>query len=337
MNVCFQFDIPDVATRISEGYVSIKIQRDPGGGYVEISGATTRPPLRDVVSTYVYQDPTGDLTWDYRAVLIMSDGTEYGTPYAATSIYQNTYTTLQDVRDEGVLAADISDARVESFIEVANQYIEDYTNNWFTPQFKVFEVTGENRSRLFLDAPIIAVQRVSIDNADENISNLVVNNRYLRNGLTSPDDRKNPMITYSSGYAVDDGQRLYSLGGGSFPSYRQETKIWGIFGYTELPRGGVCGETETGSQVPLNYGGVPDLIKWCATQLVVNRCFPTLSDGSLNIILKNRMTRLKTRDQEVEFSDEDTSEIKTTDGFTNSTAIDQVLNTFRRPVHMKFV
>ncbi len=337
MYLCLQFVIPDVSTRISEGYIALKIQRDDGGGFVDISAGTTRPPLRDVVSRYVYQDSTGSTAWSYQAVLVNEAGGEYGTVYAASSLALNTYTTLQDVRDEGVSDTVVSDARVESFIEVANRYIEQYTQNWFNARFQIFELTGDDDKRLFLDIPIIALQKVAVDGAEEGISNLEVNNRYLRNGLTSPDDRKNPMITYSEGYLVDNGERLLSLGGGAFPRYRQKTKIWGVFGFTELPRGTVCGETSTNSQVPLEYGDVPELIKWCATTIAVTRCFPMLSDEATKIVMKNRIEKLKTRDQEVYFSSQDPSEIMSTKWFTNSTVVDDILASFKRPVKMRFV
>jgi hypothetical protein len=337
MQLLLQFVIPSVSDRIEDDYVELSIERDEGAGFVEISRETTRPPLRDVVERYVYQDPTGDEGWSYQAVLLKADGTPYGTPYAADLVARNTYTTLQAVRDEGVSALVVSDARVEEYIEIANRYIESVTQNWFNPRFQVFELSGENRPRFFFNTPVIALQRVTVNQQDAQIGNLEVNNRYLRNGLTSPDDRKNPMMTFSDGYLVDEGERLYSLGGGYFPKDRQQTKAWGIFGFTELPRGTVCGETSTGSQVPLDYGSVPALIEWCATTIAVNRCFPKLSDEAIQIITANRITKLKTRDQAVEFGDPDASEIQTTTGFTLSKAVDQILATFKRPIEMKFV
>jgi len=336
MKVSLQFPVSDVADRIDDGYVELIIQRDDGGGggLVEISHATTRPPLRDVVERYVYQDTVGDEAWDYQAIPVKADGAEYPTPTAADVVESMAYTTLQAIRDEGVLAADVSDERVEETIELASQYIEDYTQSWFQPRFQKFELSGEDRPRFFFDIPVIALQKLTVNDEDDNIGNIEVNNRYLRNGLTSPDDRKNPMMTYADGYLIEPGERLYTLGGGYFPHDRQETRVWGIFGYTELPRGAVCGETSTKSQVPLNYGTVPKLIEWCARMIVINHVYPLLSDDSLELILKNRMTRLKTRDQEVEFSDQDSSEVTTTTGFTNSTAIDEVLSRFKRPMKM---
>lgn len=337
MQIRLEFVISDVATRIEEGYVDLIIKRDDGGGFVEFSHSTTRPPLRSVVEKYVFQDSTGDIAWGYQAVPVKSDGTEYPSPYAATLVSINTYTTLQDVRDEGVSDTDVSDERVEQFIEIANRYIERYTQSWFNPRYQVFTITGEDRPRLFLDIPIIAIQRITINDQDEQIGNLEINNRYLRTGMTSPDDRRNPMITYSDGYLVEPGERLYSFGGGEFPRDRQQIKIWGIFGFTELPRGTVCGETQVRSQVPIDYGDVPELIKWCATQIVINRCYPSLSDQSLQLVLKNRIEKMKTRDQEVQFSEQDESEISNTTGFTNSTAVDEILSTFKRPLKMEFV
>lgn len=336
MAVRLEFVPADLADRIDEGYIELKIERDTGVGYSELSAATTRPPLRDVVERYVYQDPTGDEGYDYRAIPVKVDGTEYGTPTAADVISDDAYTTLAEIRAEGVKAADVDDSRVATFISLATQYIHNFTRNWFTPRFQIINVTGELDKRLFLDAPIIALQKMEIDGVEEDLDALAVNNRHLRNGLTSPDDRKNPMIAYADSLLVDDGVRLESMGGGRFTSERQVTKIWGIFGFTELALGSVAGETSEGSQVPLDYGDTPALIKWCARMLTIQKCYPLISDESVAVAMMDRIKRQKTRDQEIEFFQDASS----SGGGGNSSSgfdVDEILRAFSRPIQMRFV
>lgn len=336
MAVRLEFVISDVADRINEEYVELKIERDTGTGYSELSAATTRPPLREVVLRYVYQDPNGDEEYDYRAIPVKADGTEYSTPSAADVISDDAYTTLADIRAEGVKAADVDDTRVATFISLATQYIHEVTRNWFTPRFQIIQITGEDDKRLFLDVPIIALQKIEIDGVEEGIDSLVVNNRHLRNGLTSPDDRKNPMIAYSESVLIDDDIRLVSLGGGSFSGERQVIKIWGIFGFTSLPTGSVAGETSEGSQVPLDYGVTPGLIEWCARALVVQKCYPLISDESIAVAMMDRIKRQKTRDQEVEFF-QDPSSVGSGGNSSSGFDVDEVLRSFSRPVQMRFV
>lgn len=337
MAVRLEFLLSDVATRIDEGYVELKIECDDGGGggYVEISAATTRPPLRDVVLRYVYQDPNGDEGYDYQAIPVMADGTEYGTPTTADVISEDAYTTLADIREEGVLVVDVADSRVNSFITLASQYIHTFTKNWFTPRFKIFQLTGDRDERLFLDAPIIALQKIVIDGVEESLDSLTVSNRHLRNGLISPDDRRNPMISYSDSLLVDADVRLESLGGGWFPRERQVIKIWGIFGYTELPDGAVAGETSDGSQVPLDYGDTPQMIEWCARMLTIQKCYPYISDKAMKIEFKNRFKRQKTRDEEIEFHNAQSS--GTNGNSSESFTVDEILRSFMRPIQMAFV
>ena len=337
MQLCLQFEIPDVADRVSEGYAALKIERDPGGGFVEISHSTNRPPLRDVVEKYVFQDSDGALTATYRAVLIKVDGTEYPTPIASSSVFEDSYTTLQNIRDEGVLATDVDDDRVSKFIGYANRYIERATQNWFNPRYQIFLMSGEDDGRLFFDVPIIALQKITINDQADQFKNIEINNRYLRNGMISPDDRKNPMIAYSDGFLIEPGERLETLGGGFFPHDRQQIKVWGIFGFTELPRGTVCGETAEKSQVPLEYGQVPALIEWCATSIVVARCFPMLSDDAIQASMSSRITKLKTMDEEVNFGNASSSEVINTQGFSNNSVVDQILSTYKVPMKMRFV
>jgi hypothetical protein len=336
MPVRLEFLLSDVATRVDEGYVELKIERDSGTGFAELSVSTTRPPLRDVVLRYVYQDPSGDVEWDYRATPVMADGTEYPTPTVADVVVDDAYTTLAAIRAEGVLEADVDDARVNSFITLASQYIHEVTRNCFTPRFQIIQVTGERDKRLFLDAPpIIALQKMEIDGVEEDLDALVVNNRHLRNGLTSPDDRKNPMVAFADSLLVDDGVRLESLGGGRFSDARQVIKIWGIFGFTDLPIGSVAGETYTGSQVPLDYGSTPGLIEWCARMLVIQKCYPFISDKSLMVSMRDRINKQKTRDQEIVFFQN--SSTNGGGSFSDGFDVDEVLRAFSKPLKIGFV
>jgi len=73
--------------------------------------------------------------------------------------------------------------------------------------------------------------------------------------------------------------------------------------YTELTPDDPVGETDDGSQVPLDYGEAPELVKLASLLLTIRYMFPYASDESEAIELQNRIIKRKTWDQEVQFAD----------------------------------
>lgn len=285
----------DLAARIADGYDQQVVERDAVGGpgpWVEISRATTRPPMVENVETYVYADPAGDLTYDYQVVYRRSsDGALYGTPLAVGTVAADGYCTLAEVRDEGVTALDATDAQVLRAIVWADRYIEKYTRRWFGPRFvPVLRKGGRTDEEVvFFDVPIIALLTCTVDGTQLANGDLEVYNRHLTTGQA--DDRNASRLEIS-----DDATW------GWFSQGRQNVEIAGIFGYTELPAGALPGETAAGSQVPLDYGEVPPLINWAARALTISRCFPMYSAAAGGAAAAAKVKRMKTRDQEIEYT-----------------------------------
>lgn len=314
-------------TLIASGYDHWKIERDTGTGYVEISRGTNRVPIRDVVERYVYSDPSGGAAYDYRAVPWDSDTDTDGAPVAITTIEVDGYIQIADIRTEGIAVADADDAAVQRAIDLATRYIEKYTGQWFVPRFRRLVLSGSADHRIELPIPIIAILRVEMEGTELDLASLEVNNRYLRDGMTTPDDRHNPLLAFAeSVYYSDSVRRLLGI----WAEGRQNVEVWGIFGFTDLPFGAMPGEVSDGSQVPIDYGEIPDLIAWAAKVIAINRVYPIASDDALEATLMNRLTQRKTYDESVSFAAPDSSTLSET--FTLSDAADQVLDGYRRPM-----
>jgi hypothetical protein len=334
------FEVLDSGDLIAGGFDQIKIERDSGAGFVELSRATTRIPLHANVEKYVYSDPTWDesavVPYEYRAIFFNSVDEVSGTSVAITDIVADRYTTLEAIRAEGVLEADVSDATVLASIDLADRYIEKVTGQWFSPRYCQFALDGKNETQLFVDAPIIAVLEMKSCDTTVSTDGIIINNRHLTAGMLTPDDRQNPSIRTDCGNSyLNPLQCLFS------PSYyegNQNVTVRGIFGYTDLTRGSIPGETSAGSQVPLDYGETPDLIEWCSKMITITKVYPALSDKTVAINLMDRLKRQKTKHQEIEFnSASSSSESSSSATFAMSKAVDMILEGFTKPIQMRFV
>jgi hypothetical protein len=104
----------------------------------------------------------------------------------------------------------------------------------------------------------------------------------------------------------------------NFPRSAQNVSVTGLFGYTD-PDGTPLGRT-------------PDSIRQ-ATMLLVRRELGSLSDGDTTFDLQegHRVKRIKTRDQEIEYSDERMDGALTV---TGDGAIDRLLSMYIRPIRL---
>ena len=147
----------DLAARIADGYDQQMVERDIGGGFVELSRETTRVPLAEFVEAYVYADPAGDVSYNYQVTYRKSaDGSTYATPLAITNVVEDGYCTVTEIRAEGVAVADATDAMVERAIAWAGRYIEKYCRRWFGPRFVPTMRKGgrPDEEAVFFDVPI---------------------------------------------------------------------------------------------------------------------------------------------------------------------------------------
>ena len=113
------------------------------------------------------------------------------------------YCTIEDVRGEGFEDCDFTDARVQKAVDTATRDIDRFLKRNFEPRKLTFRRTWRGSpSDLLLDDPIIAIDRVQFINTDGTLGEQLeatefeAFNRHVTQGLTEPDDREDPKITF---------------------------------------------------------------------------------------------------------------------------------------------
>jgi hypothetical protein len=323
------FDVPDPAALVAAGWDEIKVERSTDGGtsWAEVSRATTRIPLRDVVERYCYADSAGATTYSYRAVYHDSvDGTDHGVPLSITDIAIDGYATVAEIRAEGVTVADAADARVELALEWATRYVERATRRRFGARYAVHRLDVRNYpDALLLPEPVIAVLRYGTSDTTLDPDVLTVYNRHLRGGDLA--DLASPKVKIEDDLETWEYMRRWMSEAG-LASGSQTFLIAGLWGYTEPTRGAVGGETAAGSQVPLDYGVVPPLVNWATRALTLQHLFPMYTEDDLAARAR-QVTSIRTRDQAVTFSD---AAAAASSGWAGSDAIAEVLAGYGRSI-----
>jgi hypothetical protein len=241
------------------------------------------------------------------------------------------YCTVQDLRDEGITVAMMSDIRAGELISEASRYIERMTGRWFEARDRTFKIRGKRSKVVHLPHPIIKIDNVNLvtgrgsgANRDAiTVDDLIVFNRHLTEGLTNPDDRDNPKLEYISTWGIDYPNRDDAL----FPKFSQVVEVIGTFGYTELAHGVTPGETSSDSQVPSNFGITPLLITKVCKLLVVREIGLMVDfDDREDFKDRHRITEEKTVDQS--YKKTSISDLKMTGMWTGDPEIDGLIALF---------
>ena len=181
------------------------------------------------------------------------------------------YITIQDVRDEGINATVLPDTRAVKLIRQAQSLIDDATGRHFLPEAKILKIDSEDMSMLVLPEPIVKVDSLALEElvpggtptvTEYDIRALRIYNRHLTQRLLRPDDREFPKIVITPEFIPTYRWTGY------FPKVRQQFKIEGVFGYTELRPSDEVGETTDGSQVPKSWGRCPPMLQDVMLRLV---------------------------------------------------------------------
>jgi len=323
----------------------IKVYRSTTGKegvYAEITVPGTRVDLVAGTTLYEYIDSAGDPDYWYKFAFFNSSTSNEGT---ASEPLQGTgrvgvYCTIQDIRDEGIASTVFSDARVNAAIEVASRFIETATGRWFEARSRTFRVKARNTRVCFLNHPIISLSEVNIvtgrgsamtrDAID--VSDVLVFNRHLTEGLTDPDDRDAPRIEFEGVTGYEYPGRI----DGVFLVGSQTIEVVGRFGYTELAAGETPGETSDGSQVPTSEGVTPPLIEHLCKLLTV-RELSTLANPDDRASWRDlwRLESEKTADQSYKMTSLDRLGMQ---GYvTGDPEIDGIINLFRAPASIGVV
>jgi hypothetical protein len=293
------------------------------------SWATLGSPVALVEDTheYSYTAGSGTETTLYTVAFYEAAGPTEGDK--VSQVYGSgggRYITVQDMRDFGWAATVATNAALRRAITNAEKHVETVTGNVFYPQQRDYIFDGVNSQTLILTEPIIQIDRITLigelgteyyELGDLDVQGSRVYNRYLTQGLTSPDDRDSPKLTM-----------LYS----SWGSEPLSVKLTGWWGYTELEAGETPGETEEGSQVPLSRGGPPLLLKR-ALELLMPQFLvsPSDPDGYEDETRWRQVTRYKARDQEIEYSKQAVAAAAGGGGLTGIAEVDQFLIHFIEP------
>lgn len=143
------------------------------------------------------------------------------------------YCTVQDVRDQGLTdTSAYPDATVQAAIDLASQYIDRATRQWFDVRARTVTIYGNDSDRLFLPVPIVSVTDLFINGRFDAADKLAAEDYTVFNGRDLPDDRKNPKIQLVNQRrsifqvpALQYGRRIFMKG--------MRQKIVGTFGYVE--------------------------------------------------------------------------------------------------------
>lgn len=173
----------------------------------------------------------------------------------------DTYITIQDVRDEGLSAADYPDDRVLAYIETWQAFLDRACRQWFVPKAIILEADGTDSDTIHTGVPIIAIDYVKL-----NGDTAELNTDYYKvyNSIVYPDDRRNPRIKL----VMEENRSIYTQpltdGQLKFRKGRKNQIISGTFGFVE------------------EDGSTPKLIKRALLKLVIEKLTSNLysSTGS---------------------------------------------------------
>jgi len=325
MSASLVYFIPDIDLAMLN-YDQIRLYRaDAVDGTYALLGAKTQA-LESGKRLYTFQDAEGGEDKWYKYTLYNSSTLNESDLSYARNGASVEYCNIQDLRDEGLTAAAADDNRVRKAIGLATRYIERITGNWFYPRERTFILDGIGKNVQFLRHPIVMIEETKIlsDLNDEFLTietpDLYVYNRHLTQGLLSPDDRNSPRIEIR-----DFSTAAFYY----FAKGKQNVQVKGIFGWTELQPGAYAGETEEGSQIPVNYGTVPDLIRHAAVLLSLREIALKTDLDELEDWRKRwAVTQQKTEDQTITFG---TQALTAKGAYTGDSEIDDILDAHSVP------
>lgn len=153
------------------------------------------------------------------------------------------YATIQELRDENITAAQLSDARALKLIERVSREINELTEQWFVPIARRLVENGSGGHLLTLGIPVLRASALEL------VTDRTVVQGVARVGAVEPDPvyglpselprfddsqafgRPFGFLAIAPDFAVD-GRRLRSTTG-AFPSGSQNIRIDGVFGWVE--------------------------------------------------------------------------------------------------------
>jgi hypothetical protein len=143
----------------------------------------------------------------------------------------DTYISIQDIRDQGLLEADYDDETVLAAIEMWQAFIDRACRQWFNPRSLILSVDGTDSDTLHFGVPIISISYIKINDSTTELDTSLYK---VYNRLNDFSDRWNPRIKLVNSLEYTDiftapitGRSLI------FRKGRQNQVISGVFGYVE--------------------------------------------------------------------------------------------------------
>jgi len=259
--------VDEVNNLIDAGFTEIEIWRSTTGLEGDRVLYDTVTLVADQ-SAYIYDDTDGAdgyAAW-YRYHNFGPPDVYGGwSPRILYGVSDQWYVTIQDLRDEDITTDMADDDRLTLLIRQAQSFIDRATGRHFLPVEKTIKIDSEWGTILPVPEPIVRIDDTVLEELsgsgaapteiDYDHTLMRVYNRHLTQGLLSPDDREYPKLEIPPEFWA------VRVKYGEFKRSRQQMKLTGVFGYTELRPSDPIGETSAGSQVPLAYGRTPPAIQ----------------------------------------------------------------------------
>jgi hypothetical protein len=227
------------------------------------------------------------------------------------------YLSPRRVRTEGLLAADLSDVRLEELIVDAQDYIERETRQYFRPVFQTMQLDGAHNDKIHLDIPVIAISNVFLnDDFSSAIGREKIAVAFARTDLqhrfqTKPDPRRNPWIGFRAEVGFFEGQLI--TGTTRFTSGRRNQRIEGIFGFLE------------------SDGTVPRLLENAMLRLVYNTSI-VLDPEPAGFVGGGALTRLAVDRHEERFTENKTLNLRSL--LATSKEVEEILHRYKAPIKL---
>jgi hypothetical protein len=152
------------------------------------------------------------------------------------------YTTIVELREEGITEAAVPDARAAKLIARVSEEVNGLTDQWFTPIAKRYQLDGGGGSLILCEIPVLKVDQLEVLSSrtkDPGIARVgAVEPSYvvgLPSELPTFDDRYSAASPFSPGtlapdFTIDD-RKIRALA--PIPPGVNNVQVDGIFGWTE--------------------------------------------------------------------------------------------------------